>query len=1215
MAYQVFQQNTADQLYDAVMVVDPAADTVLYRNAAAINILPENTPLPDALTDYLHTLKAPYNGQCILPKGTIPVLGDEALMRCTGIRYRDADAVMLTLVCRSEIPTDPGLSAKILEATHFLLVTIDAQTMQTTVLQAGDPILKTVSRFPSLSLFTEAYAAYALHPDDTATFAAALSEAACKRFIQGGPPPSMTLRCLVDDEYRWANYTLMRLDRNTLLLRCYFADPQRHQERSANYQRALETLSQRNSHILSGISDIFRLMFHVDLQTEATLVCSMHKSLEGTLSYDIVYPFHAIVEVLLSLVHPDDVKMLRAFSDLSQYQKPLEVDSQRIYVEYRRLTPSTSGGHDTDPKWTRSVIQLIGKKGQMPTSIIYAVQDVNRQKRRELEAQRQQDDLKRKFDLLIRNRFLCFIDSDYQKGVSECYRIINGEASHHFTCPFSQLFENAFIPYCHPEDIKDLAKHFLPDQVLAAAAAGKKIITHTYRFRQDDVWIWAKAEMHLQRDENGGLHSMTYIADVDQETRNMTAVAEAEREQLMLRKRFGLSVEDSYLSIDEVDLEADCFYHYHLQDGNYVLIPSQKPFSQLCRSYAQKHIHPLERESFERYFGYDAIMRAAKDRTTKIKHQFRFDLKADGDFLWCSFVARFLRSDSGKPIVMFYLQNIDSEVRERELRLQELERAKQELQAAIRLAEQSRVRKAHFLTNITSDARLSLNQICGMLEQLHDDLILNSDQKEEFQRLSGACDRIEDLIENMRDVLLLENHMLPLMKEPVSLPELFSILKEKAMPTLVGKHLQLTTFTDHVVNEIIYCDSNRLLHLIENIFLHIIRALPNDTEITLSLTQAATGTPNVERFTFSLISYGDSFSQDFQKSLCTPLRALSGMNELERSMFAETGQDNLNMHINKKLIALMGGTLKYEQISDHASAVLLSIPLAVAMEPPCVFPNLHLFRKRAMLLEPVSPAGKALKDMLAETGMYLECPTSAEEAVAMLRQAASAEPYDLLILPQTLLNEKKLPSLRLLRAISPDTAFLIREDKPATHEVKQDADSVDALTISSPIFRTALARQLWTMTSAKIAAPQHMGDLPNCTGKRVLLIAAKESILEQAAIAIQMAHAAVYKAWSGAQAVQMLSDAPAHFYDMALMDLQLADDVNAAQIISTIREIDRKDIAAMPIYGVTDQVAKVKLPGLTDYLHKPIQHDDLEDLLAKLAEMPSHDTYTDHAEA
>ena len=53
----------------------------------------------------------------------------------------------------------------------------------------------------------------------------------------------------------------------------------------------------------------------------------------------------------------------------------------------------------------------------------------------------------------------------------------------------------------------------------------------------------------------------------------------------------------------------------------------------------------------------------------------------------------------------------------------------------------------------------------------------------------------------------------------------------------------------------------------------------------------------------------------------------------------------------------------------------------------------------------------------------------------------------------------------------------------------------------------------------------------------------------------------------------------------------------------------------MPIYGVTDQVAKVKLPGLTDYLHKPIQHDDLENLLAKLAEMPSHDTYTDHAEA
>lgn len=1206
MVYRIFHKETTEQLYDAVVVVDIETNEILYRNGAAMNVIPEGTPLPAALIDHLHTRNLPCSGELVLPVGAVPFLGDAVTARYTPVRFEDTDALLITLICSAELDPDTSLAQQILEATHFLLVSVDAATMQTTILQSSDPLLRTVTRFPNFSLFVNGYAEYALHPDDAQTFTTALSEAACKRFLQGGVAPSVTLRCNVDDEWRWANYVMMRLDRNTLLLRCYYADSQIKQERSANYQRALENLSQRNSYILSGISDIFRLMLHVDLQSQATMVCLMHKSLENIFSYDMIYPFPAIAEMLLGLVHPDDMAMLRAFSDLTQYQKPMEVDAQRIYLEYRRLTPSTSGETDTDPKWTRSVIQLIGKKGEVPSSLIYAVQDINRTKRYQLEAQHQQEDLKRKFDLLIRNRFLAFIDSDYTKCVSECYRIVDGEAEHYFTCPFSQLFEKGFIPHCHPADIKGLAERFLPENAIRMAAAGMKVVTHTYRFRQDDEWVWVRAEMHLYHDENGGLHSMIYIADVDQEIRNQLAAKESERTQLMLRRKFRISVEDSYLSIDEIHLEDDTFYHYQLQDGNYILTPNHKSFSQIAKSYAAKHLHPNDRSDFERYFGYDVMVHAAKDRTAKISHQFRFDLRGNGEYLWCSIVARFMQNENGEPIVMLYLQDIDAEVREREQRMQELEQAKQKLQAAIRLAEQSRVRKAHFLINITADARLSLNRINGLLEQMHDNVPLSGEQEEEFRRISDACKHIEGLIENMRDVLLLENHMLPLMKEPVSLPELFTLLKEKATPIITAKHLNLTMYTEDVVNEIVYCDSNRLTHLITNIFLHLIRVLPNDADITLSLTQAATGTANLERFTLSIISCGDSFAQDVQKSLCTPLRALSGMNELECSMFAETGQNNLNMHINKKLIALMGGSLRYEQLTDHAGAVILSVPLSVAMEPPCVFPNLQLFNKRVMLIEPITIAAQAMRKMLTETGMRIETPASTDRAVAMLREAAAADPFDLLILPQSLLNEREIPSLQTMRAISPDTAFLIRKDIPATPAAQADAETVEALSISSPIFRTALARQLWTISSAKTAVPQHLSDLPNCSGKRVLLIAAKESILEQAAIAIQMTHASVYKAWSGAQAVQMLADSPEQFYDMALIDWQLNDEISPVEILSAIRDIKREGVAAMPIYGMTDQPLASMPNDLTGMLQKPLQHDELEQLLAALSEMPSH---------
>ena len=1202
-----------DQLHDAVFVIETGSLAILYQNPASTTLLNPSIGIcamdvmPAAVVRFLIALKPPFTDNHVITPEECPQIHDNMILRTVGLTWENRDAILFSVLQCSDLPEAApySLQQRVLEATQYLSLTIDAQTMQTTLLHSHHPLLSVLQRFPSLDLFSAFYTSIVLHPDDQLAFQNLFSETSCKRFLRSGNAPTATLRHRVKQEDVWASYTLQRLDRNTLLLTATNTDLQRQQESNAQYQRALDALSQRNAHILSGVSDIFRLMLHIDLKTHATVVCSMHGSLQNTLSYDMVYPFEAIVEVLLSLVHPEDVKTLRRFSDLSQYKIPLEENSRRIHAEYRRITPSRSGGDDTEPKWTRSVLQLMGTKGEIPTEAIYAVQDVNDQKRRELQAIREQDHLQRKFDVLIKNRFLCFIDSDYQAQVSECSLLHNGEISHQFTCPFERLFEMAFIPYCHPEDIKLVAKTFMPDAVIAADTMGKKQVGLTYRFRTPDGWKWVRCEMYLLRDDRDLLRSMTYISDVDEEVRATTAKAEAEHQQLILRKKFGLSVQDSYISIDEVDLEADRLYHYQLENDNYVLIPHDRPFSQLCETYPEQYVHPDQLETFCHYFSYQALLRASRNRTSLIKQQFLLDLQQNQNYIWCSFVARFFRDENGKPFMMLYLENIDPEVREREQRLQQLEQAKQELKQTIRLSEQSRIRKAHFLTNITADAKLSLNHITGSLDHLRQTLSLSEEQCHDFATLLTACDHVTNMVENMRDVLLLENHMLPLMKEPISLPELFASLKEKAQPILQAKQIRLTTFVSHVVNEIIYCDAARLLHIVESVFLQIIRALPNETNVTLRLTQSPGKQDNTAVYEFSMITYGDRFSQDFQKSLCTPLRALSGLNPIERSMFAENGQDNLNMHINKKLIALMHGNLDFVQLEGDASAVLLTIPFAIAMEPPCVFPNLHLYQKRALIWEPMPQAAFALKEMLNETGMQILTLPDEQTVISTLKDAAAQQPIDVLLLPQSILNANEQSLLRVMKSISPDTAFLIRSDVPASQESMLDAQAVDAMPIPSPIFRTALARHLWAITNTHSAAPELLGDLPNCSGKRVLLIAASESVLEQAALALQKAHATIYKAWSGAQAIQMLTNAPTHFYDIALIDLQLADEISGSQILSTIRSINREDIHTMPIYGVTDHPSpQIKLLGLTDFLAKPLQHDALQKLLTTLSELP-----------
>ena len=135
-------------------------------------------------------------------------------------------------------------------------------------------------------------------------------------------------------------------------------------------QEELETVSLRNDYILSSISDIFRLMLHIDLTNGETVVCSVHPDHPELFSTDAVYSFSDVSERLIQMVHPADREALRDYLSLETLRETLPDGSDnKIATEYRRIDPDADP--DKTAKWTRSVLTFTAfDESRRPTEAV-----------------------------------------------------------------------------------------------------------------------------------------------------------------------------------------------------------------------------------------------------------------------------------------------------------------------------------------------------------------------------------------------------------------------------------------------------------------------------------------------------------------------------------------------------------------------------------------------------------------------------------------------------------------------------------------------------------------------------------------------------------------------------------------------------------------------------------------------------------------------------
>lgn len=1071
--------RTTDRLFlelrsDAVLLFERESVRLLHMNSAAEQMfgdVQENALMSELFSEVdiekLVRRTVATGVMSVVTMEQVPWFPEQAVIHVVLTEWGEIPAIGVTIDRRPYGPPPEAMQMMkaVLTSAYFTALRIDLSDLAISVVSDKNPLMNTQAKFPSFPDFIQLYAEAMIHPEDREQFLTSFAAEQLRLCLEANTTPACTVRRLQEEEYRWASFSTASVNEHIVLLLGKDSNElHMTQERSDRYRAELKSVSLRNHYIISGAADIFRLMLHVDLATGETMICSVHPSLRSVLSCDTVYSFETVSKMLLDLAHPEDQEMLRKYTTIEQIRREKQ---DRVILEYRRVSPDSDP--DQTAKWTRSVITYTRDESGQATEIVYAVQDIDEQRRKELASQRMQESLTTQFFTLIRNRFLWFVEYDFQGQKLICHQIQDHVVQPPSECPFGQFFERLIMPHCHPEDFKRVALSLLPRAVEEAYHSGKRQFTLDFRgHNKGGDWKYVRGELYIQTDENQLPHAMLYISDIDSEVQSRNTLTRSEHEQLVLRQKFGKMVEDSFVCVGEVDLDADVMYQYSTRGDDFVPEKSHAPFSQLCDAFPQIYVHPEHRARYRETLGYQAILRAAREHVPELKQLFLIDINQDKQYYWCSVAARFFRDQNGKAFIMIYVENLNDEISRRDTQYRELLEQKRTLQDSLRCGERARIRKAHIFLNIASNFQLALNQIYATLDhlehQLPDDVQTGSD----FRRIFTAYERLTAMTECAKDVLLLENNQLPMLSEPVHLPALVRKIWNNAADDLMSRELTVNAFTNHVTQEVVLTDFNRLLYLIENVFINVIRSLPNGSDATFQVTQSAiAGETDRALYECTLVTHGDRVSQDIQSGMCSPIPQHDPLHCLEEAfMMNQADAQQHSLYLSKRLIALMGGELEFTRLPEQASAVTVRLPLKFAPQQ-VIFPHHFCFGKRAFVWDSQQQSAMSTMELLREAGLISEWQADFEHACAYLRMAVAQEqPYAVIIVRQSDLNRQSRRCLDELLELHKDTPIFVLLDTVAEEHAKPSQQTDLIRSLETPLFRSTLAKALREVADA-----------------------------------------------------------------------------------------------------------------------------------------------------
>lgn len=528
-------------------------------------------------------------------------------------------------------------------------------------------------------------------------------------------------------------------------------------------------------------------------------------------------------------------------------------------------------------------------------------------------------------------------------------------------------------------------------------------------------------------------------------------------------------------------------------------------------------------------------------------------------------------------------------------RTQEIAALNTQLLARTHDAEAASRAKSAFLSTMSHEIRTPLNAIVGLTGLLAESAI-DRRQRDYGDKLLLSAQALRMLIDDILDFSRIEAGALRLEQTAFSLNTTLRTMAAIMSSSLRNKPIEVLFDVGRGLPDQLIGDSLRLQQMLLNLVSNAVK-FTEAGEIVISVRRI-TEAPGRITLQFAIRDTGIGIAADELD------RIFEVFTQANFSTARQYGGTGLGLAISARIAELMGSRIEVESTPGLGSEFRFAVTLGVADEQ-ATDPIPDGLRKLSILIVDDHPlAREVLARACISYGWQAHAVVSGPAALEELRSSsAEGRDYDLMLLDWRMPDMDGLETLRRAYAtegIGLPLVVLMTPSFELEHAIAASDDlHIDGV-VAKPMTPANLFQAIKQTYAGDFGAQLPLRGKADTRLAGLRLLVAEDNAINQQVIeqTLTRAGAHVVIANNGVDAVEALRRPGARF-DAVLMDLQMPvmDGYTAS---ATIREeLGMRDlpIIAVTAYSAAEDKEKARRHGMTGHLVKPIDIEDLLDII------------------